>query len=312
MVPSGPPTFFVISAQGESGPYDRAGLRAALADGTISARDQVRTAFGSPLGSVQRVLARDSDRPAVPPAPPQPEPPRSGANHLMLLGAGLVVVLGLLALLGVGRSGAPERTGAPPAPAITPPTPMPKPAPAPVPAPPQETAPAPLPVPLKPPPEPAPPPAPAPALSGNLLQGVNVMRWGRGKDMRVTLKMGGVLLEQNGSAMWAGVPIPKERQDWRGSRGLLLNVQAVDRACAMWFELNEGSGERHVAPFRLEPGAGAQEIRLPWASFRRRDDQMGRNPPDDGLQLDRIGYVALWPEGDGAVSYRIHSLRLDR
>lgn len=308
MVPSGPPTFFVISAQGESGPYDRAGLRAALTDGTISARDQVRTAFGSSLGSVQHVLARDSDRPAAPPAPPHTEPPRSGANHLVLLGAGLVVILGLLALLGVGRGEAPERTGAPPAPAITPPTPMPKPAPVPAPTP----APTPISAPAPAPPRTASPPAPVPAVSGNLILGVNAVRWGRGKGVRVAAKEGGVLLEQNGSAMWAGVPIPKERQDWRGSRGLLLNVQAVDRACAMWFELNEGSGERHVAPFRLEPGAGAQEIRLPWASFRRRDDQMGRNPPDDGLQLDRIGYVALWPEGDGAVSYRIHSLRLDR
>lgn len=307
MVPSGPPTFFVISAQGESGPYDRAGLRAALADGTISARDQVRTAFGSSLGSVQRVLARDSDRPAIPPAPPQPAPPRSGANHLVLLGAGLVVVLGLLALLGVGRDEAPERTGAPPASAITPSAPMPTPPREPLRAPPPTPS-----APTVPPPAPAPPPILPPTTDGNLLHGVNATRWGRGKDMRVTLKMGGVLLEQNGSRMWAGVPIPKERQDWRGSRGLLLNVQAVNRACAMWFELNEVSGERHVAPFRLEPETGAREISIPWTSFRRRDDQMGKNPPDDGLQLDRIGYVALWPEGDGAVSYRIHSLRLDR
>lgn len=74
--------YYVITVRGERGPLDRAGLRELIASGEIGETDQVRNAFGRPLGTVAHVLAVPSDRHGTsPPRPPRPVAGRQARRH---------------------------------------------------------------------------------------------------------------------------------------------------------------------------------------------------------------------------------------
>lgn len=146
-------TFFVLTLRGERGPVDRAGLRALLQQGEVSAEDQVRNAFGRPLGLVKEVLATRATasirQPA--PSPPPVDPARTGLPVVPIIIA-VVVAAAVVIYLFAGSS------GASPAPVLTPPVPVPA---APV------ATPSPVAVqqPAKPP---SPPPRPAAGVSARV------------------------------------------------------------------------------------------------------------------------------------------------
>jgi hypothetical protein len=88
-------TFFVVTTAGQVGPFDRAELRAALRDGTVTATDQVRSGLGTPMGMVEQVLASRSDRTSS----VRTTQPLRGANHAGLIVAGAALAVGLTWLL---------------------------------------------------------------------------------------------------------------------------------------------------------------------------------------------------------------------
>lgn len=125
-------TIFVITLQGDRGPFSRADLVEALRAGEVQREDQARSAFGRPLGTVAQVLSAPvSDRSPVsraitPPARPQVQPDAHSRPWLVPLLIALVVAL-LIALLMAARPAAdsPPLPSAPsPAAPVVPGTPV--------------------------------------------------------------------------------------------------------------------------------------------------------------------------------------------
>lgn len=115
-------TFYVVTLHGQVGPFDLATLREQLAAGAFGAGDQVRSAFGRPLGSVQEMLVAarrgGSSGGLAQASDPAPSPERSRVP------VGLIVAIGgllaLAALLAFRRGGEPAAPAAPPRPVLEP------------------------------------------------------------------------------------------------------------------------------------------------------------------------------------------------
>lgn len=120
--------YYIITSRGERGPVDRAGLRELLAGDEIDGEDQVRNAFGRPMGTVAQVLANPSDRHGSPGRvhpPPQrthPEAPRPRAIPLGGVVAALLLVMAGAIWFATRNS---EEPLPPPEPAATPAVPAP-------------------------------------------------------------------------------------------------------------------------------------------------------------------------------------------
>lgn len=98
-------TYYVITLQGDRGPYCRADLQEAAQAGEVQREDQVRSAFGRPLGTVAQVLSTPaSDRAPVgrsktPPARPVVDSQAQPASRPWLVP--LVIALVVLVLVGL-------------------------------------------------------------------------------------------------------------------------------------------------------------------------------------------------------------------
>lgn len=133
MADSGGRTLYVVTPRGERGPLDRGELRELLNQGEVGSTDQVRTAFGSPLGSVNDVLRARHASDRTPAANPHRgrQGRDGGANKglpvqvFILAGLGVILLIVLLvAFSGHGTSptliqppeAEPDRPVAPPRP----------------------------------------------------------------------------------------------------------------------------------------------------------------------------------------------------
>ncbi len=164
--------YYVVNQTGESGPFTREELREALDRGSVLIHDQVRSAMGTSMGTVEETLAKGSDAaPEVVSASSTDLRAIGGLQWmpiLVLIGA-LLPALGLLLLFRTSNNTSPvgppaisptqreQRTVEPPAPTMSPTAP-PVTVPQPVPA-----APAQPTVTSKPPPAPTPVATPPPS-----------------------------------------------------------------------------------------------------------------------------------------------------
>lgn len=313
-----PPTFFVITTRGQVGPFNHADLRRALASGEVAAGDQVRTPFGSQLGSVGRVLQRESrGSPATPlPQAPAPAPPVASPRPAIIgISVALAAIIGGALLLWrpaqpppvVAPVAAPDDRAviaAPDAPA----RPVPE-----SPVQPAKVAPEPAkPVAAAKPPS-AKPTRPVDAYE-NLLLGRTDRGWDKGQGTKVNFdgSQWAYRLMFDKKDAWAGTTTFDNFRDFSGSAGLLLVIDEAKGGRLTCEVVEESSRERHVATF--DPPAAGGEVRLPWSGFvRRADKQDGKKPPaDDGLQLTCIRYLAFFPAEGQPANIRLRRIALYR
>jgi len=307
------PTFFVITTRGQLGPYNHAGLRDALSRGEVAVGDQVRTPFGSPLGSVGRVLQRDSQAPppeAITPSSPQP----ASLPWPAIIGIGVAVVAVTAGTLVLWRPVQPVQ----PVPVDQPPPPVAQLATPPVAVPvdkPVEASPKP---PAKPQTKPSAKTSAKPSAKAlgdpfvNLLPGRTERGWNKSDGTKVNCdNISAFRISFNGKGAWAGTGTFGHLNDFTGSTGLLLVISEATAGRLTCEVVEEASRERHVASVDL--AGGACEIRLPWTDFTRRLDKQDDNKPaDDGLQLAKIRYLAFFPATEAPLNIRVARLALYR
>jgi hypothetical protein len=121
-------SYYIITLQGERGPFNRADLHEAVQLGEVHVGDQVRNAFGRQLGTVEQVLnGPASDRAAT--AKTEPRVVAQSTERPWLIPAIIAVVVGLSCLGLATLRGAPEPSTQPPeSPAQPPEPPAPPPA----------------------------------------------------------------------------------------------------------------------------------------------------------------------------------------
>ncbi len=282
-----PRIYFVLTLRGQVGPFDRTGLRNALADGDIQGSDQVRTAGGKPLGPVNEVLQRSSDRMArtgehaALQHVPQPAGWWSGpVPYIIIVLVGIVLVLVMMRHdLGEPASGpAPSPTVAPsPQPQASPPSL------------PQVTP-------------------PATTILQRLLPGRSGNQWmtGDGSQVREGDVPGSFRIGFPERGAWACIDLDEDLQNLDRGVGLALEVVNGQPALKMTMELIEPSGERFLAGFSLPP-AGQRWVRVPWSAFTRRDWQPD-GAASDGLQRSRIKALSLWKDDEAARSVTFASI----
>jgi len=101
--------YYVVSSTGEQGPFSREELQEALVSRSVMAHDQVRSALGSTIGTVEEVLAKPSDA-ASPWDQSSPSPVAVGGIRwlpIVVLAASLLPALALILLLRVSNQPAP-------------------------------------------------------------------------------------------------------------------------------------------------------------------------------------------------------------
>jgi regulation of enolase protein 1 (concanavalin A-like superfamily) len=196
-MPPAPRTFYVITTRGDVGPYTRAELREQLQSGAVRSGDQVRNAFGRPLGTVAEAMsdASSSRTPAHagppvadPPAPPTPR--RSPAP--LIIGVTAAVLIAAIVLVSIlSRPTAPVAPPAPP-PAVETPAPA-----APIPSPQADAPAAALPA------EAATPRAAAPPQDGALPDGWSFLDLGNARPKGAAKFAGGLwTIEGGGADVW--------------------------------------------------------------------------------------------------------------
>lgn len=303
------PSLFVITNHGQVGPFTRSSLRDALGLGQVSTGDQVRTPFGSPLGSVGRVLARQPRAAAETEEDSATAPPAESRRALPLPA---ILVLGVLAIaLLVGSLVLAWPTT--PAPTLTP-APAPKSGPVAVDPP----------ISAQPPATPAASAANGPALAPtssnsvattgtmdpfvDLLPGRRAAEWQCGS--------GGLVQENNNTFRmvfsrtdaWVRTETMPQLRDFTGSEGLAISVKRSTAKQMVVEVVDDGSGKHFVATCKLQPHGCL--VSLPWSSFVSRQDQQGR--PDDGLQPKVIRWIGFQLVEPCPAMMQVHRIYLYR
>lgn len=98
-------TYYVITLQGDRGPFNRADLIEAVHAGEVRREDQARSAFGRPLGTVAQVLGSPtSDRAPISRMAPPPVPPGNASRPWLVPLMIALVVIALVAGLMMARA----------------------------------------------------------------------------------------------------------------------------------------------------------------------------------------------------------------
>jgi hypothetical protein len=228
-------TYFVVTSDGQQGPFDRAGLREALAAGRIANNDQVRTGLGTPVGHVSQVLAASSDRTTS----ARTTHVSTSGPPIGLIIAGSALAVGLAWLLWPQRAPVQVIDDPTPRPATQPnPTPAPahKPVPEPAPAPVPEPTAAPTPPKPSTPPVPAPRPKPAPAQPPIAVSAASL-------PFRLSDKESGSFRQSSfGGCAWLPTGPLGTISQLRipGASGLRLEWSTTDRPNELWFSARLG------------------------------------------------------------------------
>lgn len=274
-------TYFVLTTRGQLGPFDRSELREALRAGEVAAADQVRSALGSPRGSVAQVLRADSDRIRTR-EPGSAAPPATGGGALRGPVPIVIAVLGLVVIAVLALSSEMNATPPPPSPAPVQATPSPPPAPAP-----EVRSPAPAPAPVV-------DARPVPAVLRDLLPGRPPSDWMVGGGAQV--RPGGPDHAWNiglpGQGCWVCIDLAQDRRNLDLGSGLALAFAPGSAGTPMTVELIEPSGERFLADFVI-PLDPKRPALVPWTAFTRRSWQPN-GASNDGLQRRCIQSLSLW------------------
>jgi hypothetical protein len=294
-----PPSLFVITNRGQIGPFTRAGLREALELGQVSPGDQVRTAFGSPLGTVVRVMERQAraaggTEGALAVQPPAPARRTPLFMAILVLGVLAMVFLvgGFLLYQPTERNSSPivEEPVVSAEPHVTPAAsesenPGPEPADAAY-----ETAENPI----------------DPYI--DLLPGRRAAEWQRITGGSVQDYRNAYRISFMRADAWVRADTMQRMSDFSGSNGLAIYVRRSTARQMLIEVIEDGSGRRFVASCDLQPNGCM--VRLPWTSFIR--DQEQHDPPHDGLQLKAIRSIGFQQAGAFPVVIQISRVCLYR
>lgn len=116
--------YYIVTLQGDHGPFDRGEMKEQLRDGRAQPEDRVRNAFGRHLGTVAELLRERTSGPVAAGSirPSQPRTRTRLGPMLMLLGAGVLALIAWMAMVpNQPLVPEPTRSSSSPEPVISPP-----------------------------------------------------------------------------------------------------------------------------------------------------------------------------------------------